>query len=98
MVQQSTPPPTQGSGHKPLPEPFMIQIAPAKPERENFQQVIVGAFGLTGALVLAAVVSGVALAGLWILVRKWRRTYDYDAPPSLGSVELPRRPPSSPDR
>lgn len=81
----------------------MVQVSPPAPERENLSQMIVGAFGLTGAMVLAAVLSGTALAGLWIVLRKWRRTYDYNAPPSLGSTPLstsapPTRPPSSPDQ
>ena len=47
-----------------------------------------GAFGLTGALVLAAVLSGALLAGLWIVWRKARRPFDADAPPSIGSVAI----------
>ncbi len=77
---------------------FIVQVAPPAPERENVKNVIVGAFVLTGALVLAAVVSGATLAAVWILIRKWRRTYESDAPPSLGSAPLGPTPPSSDDR
>ena len=77
----------------------MVQVSRPEPERENLKDVIVGSFGLTAALVLTAVIAGGVLAGCWIGWRKWRRTYDYDAPPSLGSVPLaPKRPPSSPDQ
>lgn len=80
----------------------MVQIDRPAPERDTLKDVIVGSFGLTGALVLAAVVSGAVLAGIWIIWRRWRRTYEHDAPPSLGSVPLgpdaPKRPPSSQDR
>lgn len=81
----------------------MVQVAPPPAEGQDFKNVIVGSFGLTGAIVLGAVLSGSVLAGLWILWRKWRRTYDADAPPTLGPVPLSSsstttRPPSSPDQ
>lgn len=80
----------------------MVQVSPPAPERENIKDVIVGAFGLTGALVLAAVASGAVLGGLWILWSKWRRAHVDDAPPTLGSVPIApepfKRPPSSQDQ
>ena len=89
-------------------QPFMIDVSRPPAERESLPNVIVGAFGLTGAIVLGAIVSGVALSSVWIAWRRWRRTYDVDAPPSLGSVALDpgglesdgsaTRPPSSPDQ
>jgi hypothetical protein len=86
---------------KPL-DSFIVQVQPQQAApTEDLKQVIVGALGVTGALVLAAVVSGAALGSLWILWRKWRRTYDADAPPSLGSVPIspePTRPRSDPDQ
>ena len=77
---------------------FIVRVAPPAPERENVSNVIVSALGLTGALILAAVVSGATLAAAWILIRKWRRTYEADAPPSLGSAPLGPPPPSHEDR
>jgi hypothetical protein len=76
---------------QPASQPFFIEVQPAKPEQENLGNVIVGAFGLTGALVLGAVLSGTVLAGLWIVWRKWRRTYETDAPPTLGKTPLGQR-------
>ena len=67
---------------------FIVQVQPKDTVKHQFGDMIVGAFGLTGALVLAAVLSGLLLASLWILWRKARRTFDTDAPPSLGSVPL----------
>jgi len=80
----------------------MVQVSRPPAERDNLGQVMVGAFGLTGALIIAALVFGIVLASVWILWRKFRRTYDHDAPPSLGPVPLApeslTRPPSSPDQ
>jgi hypothetical protein len=79
MIQQ-TPKPTDNA--------FIVQVQPKDTAKHQLGDVIVGAFGLTGAMVLTAVVSGILLAALWILWRKARRTFDTDAPPSLGSVPL----------
>lgn len=80
----------------------MVQVSRPPAEGGNLGNVMVGAFGLTGALVISALVFGVLLASVWILWRKFRRTYDSDAPPSLGPVPLSpdatTRPPSSPDQ
>ena len=67
---------------------FIVQVQPKDTAKQQLGDVIVGAFGLTGAMVLAAIVSGVVLAALWILWRKARRTFDTDAPPTLGSMPL----------
>ncbi len=73
---------------KPTDNAFIVQVEPKDTAKHQFGDVIVGAFGLTGAMVLAAVGSGIVLAALWILWRKARRPFDTDAPPSLGSVPL----------
>jgi len=67
---------------------FIVRVQPADTAKHQLGDIIAGSIGLTGALVLAAVLSGTLLAGLWILWRKARRTFDTDAPPSIGSVPL----------
>lgn len=67
---------------------FIVRVQPHDTVQHQLGDIIAGSFGLTGALVLAAVVSGVVLAGLRIVWRKSRRTFDTDAPPSIGSVPL----------
>jgi hypothetical protein len=69
-------------------QPFIVQVAPQETPKQALGDVIVGAFGLTGALVLGALVAGALVASVWILWRKFRRPYDTDAPPSLGSVPI----------
>lgn len=72
---------------RPTDNAFMVKVQPAETPQQQLGDIIVGALGLTGALVLAAVLSGMLLAGLWILWRKARRTL-YSAPPSIGSVAI----------
>jgi len=67
---------------------FIVKVQPTDSTKHQLGDVIVGSVGLTGAMVLAAVVSGTLLAALWILWRKARRPFDTDAPPSIGSVPL----------
>lgn len=73
---------------RPTDNAFMVNVQPADTPKHQLGDIIVGAFGLTGALVLAAVLSGTLLAGLWIVWRKARRPFDADAPPSIGSVAI----------
>jgi hypothetical protein len=106
MQPQSAPPQPPPPSAAPQ-QPIFIEIPQGQPDNGNIKDVIVGSFGLTGALVLGAVLSGATLGALWIVIRKWRRTYESDAPPTLGSVPLGVAPPndspataptSSPDR
>lgn len=100
------PPPPQGAPELPG-TPIMIRVAPepAPNEAQKLGQVIVGSFGLTGLLIIGALAVGTIVAAAWILWRRWRRTYDVDAPPTFGPVPLggpptdaSAPPPSSPDR
>lgn len=83
------PPPPQGTPELPS-QPIMIRIAPepAPNEAQKLGKVIVGSFGLTGVLLIGALVTGALVASAWILWRRGHRTYDVDAPPSLGPVPL----------
>jgi hypothetical protein len=73
---------------RPTDNAIIVKVQPDDTAKHQLGDVIVGSFGLTGALVLGAIVSGTVLAGLWILWRKARRTFDTDAPPSIGSVPI----------
>ena len=76
-------PPTQSTDNA-----IIVKVQPTDTAKHQLGDVIVGSLGLTGALVLAAVLSGMLLAGLWIVWRKWRRPFDTNAPPTIGPVPL----------
>lgn len=73
---------------QPTDNAFIVKVQPTDTAKHQLGDVIVGAFGLTGALVLGAIVAGAVLAGLWIVWRKFRRPFVNDAPPTLGSVAI----------
>ena len=57
-------------------QPYIVTIAPQHPQQVTIRDVILNAFGVTGVLVLIAVVLGVVMA--FVLVR-WHRRH----PPEL---------------
>ena len=70
-------------------QPFIVKVI-EEPKRElNFGDVIIGAFGVTGVLVLIALVLGAVMAFLLI---RWHRRH----PPEHG--HLPSVTPAVPDR
>ncbi len=51
-------------------QPVVVRILEEPARETTVVDVLVGAFGLTGVLILIAVVCGVALGGLFVLYRK----------------------------
>jgi hypothetical protein len=77
-------------------QPFIVKVIEEPKKELNFGDVIIGAFGVTGALMLLALVLGAVMAFLLI---RWHRRH----PPELGhlpsvtpAVPDPDVPPSSP--
>jgi hypothetical protein len=73
---------------QPQPQPFIVKVIEEPKKELNFGDVIIGAFGVTGALMLLALVLGAAMAFLLI---RWHRRH----PPELG--HLPSVTPAVPD-
>ncbi len=53
-------------------QPIMVEVVQRPVESTTIADVLLGAIGLTGVLVLAAVVLGVILGGALIAFRTWR--------------------------
>jgi hypothetical protein len=79
------------------PQPFIVKVIEEPRKETTFGDVILGAFGITGVLVLIALVFGGLLAFLWI---RWHRRHppEHDHLPSITVVPGPDAPPSNPAR
>lgn len=57
---------------EPVTDPFMIKIVQPPSDIEGLGDVLLGALGLTGVIVVAALLAGVLLAGIMFLVRRYQ--------------------------
>jgi len=55
-------------------DPIIIKIIDPPSEIEGLGEVLLGALGITGAIVVAAVVCGVLVAGVLFLTRRFRES------------------------
>lgn len=52
-------------------KPIIVKIVETPHDPTGLSGVLIGALGLTGFIVLCAVLSGLAFAGLLLLYRRW---------------------------
>jgi hypothetical protein len=64
---------------QPANDPIIVKIIPPASDISTLGDVLLGALGITGVLVLGAVVFGVVLAGVMFLVRR-RSSSDHPNP------------------
>lgn len=57
---------------EPAADPFMIKIVQPPSDIEGLGEVLLGALGLTGVIVVAALLAGVLLAGIMFLIRRYQ--------------------------
>ncbi len=57
---------------EPASDPFMIKIVQPPSDIEGLGDVLLGALGITGAITLAALVTGVLFAGVVYLFRRYQ--------------------------
>jgi hypothetical protein len=57
---------------EPTSDPFMIKIVQPPSDIEGLGDVLLGALGITGVIVVAALVAGVLFAGAMFLFRRYR--------------------------
>jgi hypothetical protein len=61
-------------GQPPASDPIIIKIIDPPSEVEGLGEVLLGALGLTGAIVVAALVCGILAAGVLFLARRFRES------------------------
>jgi hypothetical protein len=62
------------------PQPIMVTVADAPVDETTVADVLLGAMGLTGVLILAALVMGLVLGGLIIAYKRYRERGRTDGP------------------
>ena len=68
--------------------PIIVQVVDQPVESTTIGDVIIGALGLTGALVLAAILMGGVLGGLLIAFKKLRARYNLEPLPDSEALRV----------
>jgi hypothetical protein len=69
-------------------QPVMVRVLEQPVESTSVADVLIGAIGLTGVLILVAVLLGAALGGLLIGVKKLRHRYNLDPVPDSEAFKI----------
>jgi hypothetical protein len=68
--------------------PIIVRVVQDPVESTTIVDVLVGAIGLTGLLVLAAVLLGVILGGVLIGLKLWRTPPTFEAGAESGTIHI----------
>ena len=68
--------------------PIIVQVVEQPVETTTIADVLIGALGLTGALLLAAAVLGVALGGILIAIKLLRARYNLEPVPDSEALRV----------
>jgi hypothetical protein len=71
-----------------LQEPVMVRVVEQPVESTTVADVLIGAFGLTGALILGAVLLGVLFGSILIGVKKMREKYNLEPVPDSEALRI----------
>jgi len=70
------------------PGPIIVHIADAPVHSTSIEDVLIGAIGLTGALVLCAILLGLLLGGALIGIKLLRARYNLDASADSDTIHI----------
>jgi len=73
---------------QPAPDPIIVRVLAEPAKQTTVVDVVVGALGLTGALLLAAVILGALLGGILIGVKLFRARYNLEPVPDSESLRI----------
>jgi hypothetical protein len=71
-----------------LSQPVMVRVMETPAQSTSVADVLIGAIGLTGVLVVVAVLLGAALGGLLIGVKKFRARYNLEPVPDSEAFRI----------
>ena len=69
-------------------QPVMVRVIETPAKSTSVGDVLIGAIGLTGVLILVAVLLGAALGGLLIGVKKFRARYNLEPIPDSEAFRI----------
>lgn len=69
-------------------QPVIVRVLETPAKSTSVADVLIGAIGLTGVLVLVAVLLGAALGGLLIGVKKFRARYNLEPVPDSEAFRI----------
>ena len=69
-------------------QPVMVRVLQTPVESTSVADVLIGAIGLTGVLILVAVLLGLAFGGLLIGVKKFRARYNLEPVPDSEAFRI----------
>ena len=70
------------------PAPVMVRVIQTPAEETSVADVLIGSIGLTGVLVLIAILLGAILGGVLIGVKKFRAKYNLEAVPDSEALRV----------
>ena len=68
--------------------PIVVRVVEEPVESTGISDILVGALGLTGVLLLAALLLGAALGGILIAVKKLRAKYNLEPVPDSEALRV----------
>ena len=71
-----------------LQSPVMVRVVEQPTESTTVADVLIGAIGLTGVLILAAVLLGALFGSVLIGVKKYREKHNLDAIPDSEALKI----------
>jgi hypothetical protein len=71
-----------------LSQPVMVRVIEPQVESTSVADVLIGAIGLTGVLILVAVLLGAMLGGLLIGIKKLRARYNLESVPDSEAFRI----------
>jgi hypothetical protein len=69
-------------------QPIIVHVIQPATESTTVADVLIGAFGLTGLLVLLAIVLGGMFGGILIGIKVLRRRMNIEPPPDAGIIHI----------